>query len=355
MSTSSCTGALKQLHAGAGVEKVILPGNVVIDSSISPAEAEARVTPVAWHRFQMPAYHLIARRRRGHHPGQHRRRALERQDDHRPYRGACGPHCWLMVGHCGGLRQSQMIGDYVLAHAYLRRRPHPRRAGAARDPDPGACRSAGRAAGGGGARSPASAAKRSSGGLRTGTVVTNDDRNWELRCRPRAARASTMSRAIAVDMESATVAAQGYRMRVPYGTLLCVSDKPLHGEIKLPGAANAFYERAIAEHLQIGIEAIDLLRERRTTRCTPASSGASTSRRSGEQEQAPEIRSRTNDMERFWAHVCWRMGSGNVLVRWRRTASDPNGRTLPCSAGRGGSSPLSIPCSIPLASARSEP
>ena len=30
------------------------------------------------------------------------------------------PHCWLMVGHCAGLRQSQEIGDYVLAHAYLR-------------------------------------------------------------------------------------------------------------------------------------------------------------------------------------------------------------------------------------------
>ena len=31
------------------------------------------------------------------------------------------PHCWLMVGHCGRLRQSQRIGDYVLAHAYLRK------------------------------------------------------------------------------------------------------------------------------------------------------------------------------------------------------------------------------------------
>ena len=46
---------------------------------------------------------------------------------------------------------------------------------------------------------------------------------------------------------------------MPYGTLLCVSDKPLHGEIKLPGAANAFYERAVGEHLQIGIAALDLL------------------------------------------------------------------------------------------------
>ena len=61
-------------------------------------------------------------------------------------------------------------------------------------------------------------------------------------------------------MESGTVATQGYRLRVPYGTLLCVSDKPLHGEIKLPGAANAFYDRAVGEHLMIGLAAIDLLR-----------------------------------------------------------------------------------------------
>src|SRR5699024_11408769 len=30
------------------------------------------------------------------------------------------PHCWLMVGHCGGLRRSQRLGDYVLAHGYVR-------------------------------------------------------------------------------------------------------------------------------------------------------------------------------------------------------------------------------------------
>ena len=64
-------------------------------------------------------------------------------------------------------------------------------------------------------------------------------------------------------MESGTIAAQGFRLRVPYGTLLCVSDKPLHGEIKLPGAANAFYETAIAQHLKIGLAALDLLKESR--------------------------------------------------------------------------------------------
>ena len=58
-----------------------------------------------------------------------------------------------------------------------------------------------------------------------------------------------------------TIAAQGYRFRVPYGTLLCVSDKPLHGEIKLPGQANKFYEEAIAAHLQMGIVACAMLRD----------------------------------------------------------------------------------------------
>ncbi|MGV6849359.1 MAG: AMP nucleosidase, partial [Marinibacterium sp.] len=30
------------------------------------------------------------------------------------------PHAWLMVGHCAGLRHTQALGDFVLAHAYLR-------------------------------------------------------------------------------------------------------------------------------------------------------------------------------------------------------------------------------------------
>jgi AMP nucleosidase len=100
--------------------------------------------------------------------------------------------------------------------------------------------------------------------LRTGTVVTYDDRNWELRW-SQERRQINLSRAIAVDMESGTIAAQGYRLRVPYGTLLCVSDKPLHGEIKLPGAANAFYERAVSEHLMIGLAALDILRDQRSS------------------------------------------------------------------------------------------
>jgi hypothetical protein len=67
---------------------------------------------------------------------------------------------------------------------------------------------------------------------------------------------------------------------VPYGTLLCVSDKPLHGELKLPGQANRFYERAIAEHMKIGIQTCEELRWKAPS-CTAASSARSTSRRLG--------------------------------------------------------------------------
>jgi AMP nucleosidase len=64
-------------------------------------------------------------------------------------------------------------------------------------------------------------------------------------------------------MESATIAANGFRFRVPYGTLLCVSDKPLHGEIKLPGMANTFYRERVDQHLRIGLRAMALLRAKR--------------------------------------------------------------------------------------------
>ena len=168
------------------------------------------------------------------------------------------PHCWLMVGHCGGLRQSQAIGDYVLAHGYLRRDrilddlvppevPVPALAEVQVALQEAAARVTGERG---------DALKQR---LRTGTVVSYDDRNWELRWSQERRRIN-LSRAIAVDMESGTLAAQGYRLRVPYGTLLCVSDKPLHGEIKLPGTASAFYQRAVGEHLSIGIAALDLLR-----------------------------------------------------------------------------------------------
>jgi AMP nucleosidase len=247
---------LAELRAGKGVEKLVLPGNVTITAKETEAEADELLRGMVWHKFQMPAYHVVRSDGRGVslvNIGVGPANAKTITD----HIAVLRPHCWLMIGHCAGLRQSQQIGDYVLAHAYLRQDGILDQAVPPDVPIPAlaevqvALQEAVASVTG----DHGEALKRR---LRTGTVVTNDDRNWELRWTQERKRIN-LSRAIAVDMESATIATQGFRMRVPYGTLLCVSDKPLHGEIKLPGAANAFYDRAIGQHLQIGIAALELL------------------------------------------------------------------------------------------------
>jgi AMP nucleosidase len=79
-------------------------------------------------------------------------------------------------------------------------------------------------------------------------------------------RRMSQSRAVALDMESAAISANGYRFRVPYGTLLCVSDKPLHGEIKLAGMASEFYRQRVGQHLEIGLKALERLKHQESER-----------------------------------------------------------------------------------------
>ena len=235
-----------------------LPGGGTLKRGMTPEEMNKIVEASLWHRFQMPAYHLSRNDGQGGVTLVNIGVGPSNAKNITDHLAVLRPHCWLMIGHCGGLRQSQRIGDYVLAHAYLRQ---DRILDSLVPPDipiPAlaevqvALQDA--AASVTGERGEALKQR-----LRTGTVVTNDDRNWELRWSQERKRIN-LSRAIAVDMESGTVAAQGYRLRVPYGTLLCVSDKPLHGEIKLPGAANVFYDRAVGEHLMIGLAAVEALR-----------------------------------------------------------------------------------------------
>jgi len=221
-------------------------------------DAEAQIAAGNWRRHQMPAYHLIAPGRAGItlvNIGVGPSNAKTICD----HIAVLRPEVWLMIGHCGGLRPTQRIGDYVLAHAYLRDDHVLDDVLPVEIPLPAIAEVQ---------RALFEAAVSVTGGdedsvktrLRTGTVVTTDDRNWELRF-TQSAKRFNQSRAVAIDMESATVAAQGFRFRVPYGTLLCVSDKPMHGELKLPGQANDFYDRAIGQHLKIGIETLNLLLE----------------------------------------------------------------------------------------------
>jgi AMP nucleosidase len=208
---------------------------------------------------QMPAYHLIADGNNGITiinigVGPSNARTIS---DHI---AVLRPHTWIMLGHCAGLRDTQKLGDYVLAHGYVRDDhaldkelplwvPVPNLAEVQR------------------ALESAVADVTGFTGydlksvVRTGTVVTTDNRNWEIGGYAKLVERFSQSRAIALDMESAVVAANGFRYRVPYGTLLCVSDRPLHGEIKLPGMANSFYRQQVNQHLQIGVRAMEMLRQ----------------------------------------------------------------------------------------------
>ena len=239
------------------------PGNVITRRVGLSAEAVDSAGFAPQRLPQMPAYHLMRADRGGItmvNIGVGPANAKNITD----HIAVLRPHAWIMLGHCAGLRNSQQLGDYVLAHGYVREDhvldeelplwvPIPALAEiqialeqAVKDvtamtgPD----------------------LKRI---MRTGTVASTDNRNWELLPNNQPQRRFSQSRAVALDMESATIAANGFRFRVPYGTLLCVSDKPLHGEIKLPGMANHFYRERVDQHLRIGIRAVELLRAEGST------------------------------------------------------------------------------------------
>ena len=208
---------------------------------------------------QMPAYHLVREDGRGItmiNIGVGPSNAKTITD----HVAVLRPHAWIMLGHCAGLHDTQRLGDYVLAHGYVREDhvldedlplwvPLPALA---------EVQVALEAAVADVTRLSGWELKRI---LRTGTVASTDNRNWELLSPQGPVRRFSQSRAIALDMESATIAANGFRFRVPYGTLLCVSDKPLHGELKLPGMASDFYRTQVARHLMIGIRAMERLRD----------------------------------------------------------------------------------------------
>ena len=235
------------------------PGNVITRRVGLPAEPRDALGAAPPRLPQMPAYHLV----RGDSAGITMVNIgvgpanAKNITDHI---AVLRPHAWIMVGHCAGLRNTQQLGDYVLAHGYVREDhvldeelplwvPIPALAEVQMALEQAVAD----------VTQVQGAALKSI--MRTGTVASTDNRNWELLPDNTPQRRFSQSRAVALDMESATIAANGFRFRVPYGTLLCVSDKPLHGEIKLPGMANHFYRERVDQHLRIGIRAIELLRD----------------------------------------------------------------------------------------------
>ncbi len=251
-------GRAAMADAGGDYIAFVEPGNVVTRRADLPAQAQDAAGVAPPRLPQMPGYHLVRADGAGItmvNIGVGPANAKNITD----HIAVLRPHAWIMLGHCAGLRTTQQLGDYVLAHGYVREDhvldeelplwvPIPALAEIQM------------------ALEQAVADVTQIKGvdlkriMRTGTVASTDNRNWELLPDNQPQRRFSQSRAVALDMESATIAANGFRFRVPYGTLLCVSDKPLHGEIKLPGMANHFYRERVDQHLRIGIRAVELLR-----------------------------------------------------------------------------------------------
>lgn len=215
--------------------------------------------PESSHGPQMPAYHMIRPDHQGItlvNIGVGPSNAKTMTD----HIAVLRPSAWVMLGHCAGLRRTQRLGDYVLAHGYVRD-DHVLDADLPTWVPIPALAEVQQALEGAVASVAGVSETELKRVMRTGTVASIDNRNWELRDQSEPIRRFSQSRAIGLDMESATIAANGFRFRVPYGTLLVVSDRPMHGELKLPGMASDFYRRQVDQHLAVGVQAMENLRQ----------------------------------------------------------------------------------------------
>ena len=168
---------------------------------------------------------------------------------------AVSPRAVLFLGKCGGLRDKNKIGDYILPSAAIRGE------GTSNDYFP--------------PEIPALPAfnllRAASTSIRdyghdywTGTVYTTNRRVWEhddnFRGRLR------LSRAYAVDMESATLFTVGFHNSIPTGALLLVSDMPLQPDgIKTDEMDRQTTADYAQEHLNIGIRTLEIINENTIT------------------------------------------------------------------------------------------
>ena len=162
------------------------------------------------------------------------------------------PKATLFLGICGGLHRSLVVGDFVLPTAAIRDE------GASKHFMP--------------AQVPALPTFKIQkfisqivveDGLdyRTGVVHTTDYRFWEFDASFK--RQLYDERALAIDMETATLFSVGFASKVPIGALLLVSDLPLTSEgIKTRDSARAVFREHTDRHVDIGIRAMSEIAER---------------------------------------------------------------------------------------------
>ncbi|MFW9598861.1 MAG: AMP nucleosidase [Paludibacter sp.] len=162
---------------------------------------------------------------------------------------AIEPKAVLFLGKCGGLRDKNKIGDYILPSAAIRGE------GTSNDYFPPEIPAL-----------PAFSLQRAvSSNIRdfgkdywTGTVYTTNRRVWEHDIKFRDYLKAT--RAMAIDMETATLFSVGFYNSIPVGALLLVSDMPLQADgIKTSESDKKVTSNFVEEHIKIGVKALSSL------------------------------------------------------------------------------------------------
>lgn len=171
--------------------------------------------------------------------------------------GTIKPKACLFLGKCGGISDKTRLGDYILPLAGIRGE------GTSNDYFPPEVPAL-----------PAFMLQRAvSTALRdnhhdywTGTVYTTNRRVWEHDERFKEYLRET--RAMAVDMETATLFSCGFYNHIPTGALLLVSDNPMNPDgVKTEESDNRVTHDYAATHVRIGIESMKLIiGERKTVR-----------------------------------------------------------------------------------------
>lgn len=162
------------------------------------------------------------------------------------------PKAVLFLGMCGGLHRSLKVGDFILPMAAIRDE------GASRHFMP--------------TQVPAlptfkvqkfisQIVVEKGHDYRTGVIHTTDYRFWEFNDQFK--HTLYEERALAIEMECATLFIAGFASKVPIGALLLVSDVPLRrGGIKTKKSAKKVFRKYTDIHLDIGIRAMSEIAER---------------------------------------------------------------------------------------------
>lgn len=167
---------------------------------------------------------------------------------------AVEPKAVLFLGKCGGLKKKCKVGDLILPIAAIRGE------GTSDDYFP--------------ERVPAlpafnlhktlsSIIHKHNREYWTGTVYTTNRRVWEYDNKFK--EHLRITRAMAIDMESATLFIVGFANEIPTGALLLVSDQPMVGRgVKTQKSDSQVTEKHASEHLKIGIETMQELIDKKT-------------------------------------------------------------------------------------------